>query len=101
MRWWPSTIVPSGLAFREPACPGRNDSISSGVEAFAYCLSFAGLRELSGCNGFRGGGVGCTAAHFPPTRARSWAFSSKAAMIASSSDSPDALKRFCVSITRR
>ncbi len=39
--------------------------------------------------------------HFPPTRIKSWAFSSNAAITASSSDNPDALNRFCVSRTRR
>ncbi len=42
-----------------------------------------------------------TEGHFPPTRIKSWAFSSNAAITASSSDKPDALKRFCVSMTRR
>jgi hypothetical protein len=39
--------------------------------------------------------------YFPPTRDKSFAFSSNAAMMASSSGMPAALKRRCVSITRR
>ena len=91
MRWWPSTIVPSGLTFKEPACPGRSDSINSGVDAFEYCSSLAGLNELSGCRGTSGGIGESAPSHLPPARARSWAFSSNAAMTASSADSPDSL----------
>jgi hypothetical protein len=61
------------------ACPKALAMISRGVDANSQTTSH----------------------HLPPTRIKSCAFSSNAAITASSSDKPDALKRFCVSRTRR
>ena len=54
MRWCPSKMVPSGRVFNESFCPGRRECSRISVGIRSIWLSFAAVRELSGCSGFSG-----------------------------------------------
>src|SRR5262249_48523139 len=61
-RWFPSTIVPSGRAFKASGFPGNSDSSNSRVDALAYASNFAQFNDRSLWSGVKGGGIGLSPA---------------------------------------
>src|SRR3989304_1821206 len=50
-------IIPSGLTLSDPGCPGFSESMISWFVNLSNWPSFAWLREISECNGFREGSL--------------------------------------------